>query len=351
MGIKAVQSCATVDRIVGRGVSLMRMYSITRIAARSIALPLCMAMMAFACGAVRASTATVDASCTTAAPADASLQQSVVTVPGGRLAYYRFGHGRPLLLITGYRATVSEWNAAFLDALAKDREVIVLENPGVGASQFASVPDSMAGLATAVSAFIDALHLHRVDVVGWSMGGMIAQQLALDHPQQVASLVLLSTTPPGRGAVPVSSTVNTVLSGHAPSPFEAIMGALFPPDAQAQAIRCFRSEMFTPKDYARAHVDDSVAQAQSRAMSAWWSDDKAAAALAQLQTPTLVIAGAKDAVLSPRNAQVLQQTLPHASLYEPEDGGHAYMYQQPTSLAARITRFLDRRKQVASASH
>jgi len=87
-----------------------------------------------------------------------------------------------------------------------------------------------------------------------------------------------------------------------------------------------------------------VAQAQSRAMSAWWSDDKAAALLAKLRTPTLVIAGAKDAVLSPRNAQVLQHLLPHASLYEAPDGGHAWMYQEPASLARRIGQFLDARR-------
>jgi pimeloyl-ACP methyl ester carboxylesterase len=321
----------------------MWMHSTRQVGVRLFA-PALMLVSVLAGHAAHASVPAADASCLTAAPADASLRQSVLAVPGGRLAYYRYGHGRPLLLITGYRATVSEWNAAFLDALAKHREVIVLENPGVGASQFSRVPDSMEGMAASVSQFIDALHLRQVDVAGWSMGGMVAQQLALDHPHQVASLVLLSTTPPGRGAVPVSAAVNTVLTGHAPSPFEAIMGVLFPPDAQAQAIRCFRSEMFTPGDYARAHVDDSVAQAQSRAMSAWWSDDNAAALLAKLRTPTLVIAGAKDAVLSPRNAQVLQHMLPHASLYEAPDGGHAWMYQEPASLARRIVQFLDARR-------
>jgi pimeloyl-ACP methyl ester carboxylesterase len=322
----------------------MWMRSKGRVFARLIALPVFTMAALLGWNATQASAASADAACATASPADASLRQSVVAIPDGRLAYYRFGYGRPLLLITGYRATVSEWNAAFLDALAKDREVIVLENPGVGASHVAHAPDSMEGMATAVSEFIDALHLRQVDVVGWSMGGMIAQQLALDHPRQVSSLVLLSTTPPGRGAVPVSAAVNTVLSGHAPSPFEAVMGVLFPSDAQAQAMRCFRSDMFTPKDYARTHVDEGVAQAQSRAMSAWWSDDKAAAALAQLPIPVLVIVGAKDAVLAPRNAQVLKQTLPRASVYEAADGGHALMYQEPVSLARRITRFLDARQ-------
>jgi pimeloyl-ACP methyl ester carboxylesterase len=272
---------------------------------------------------------------------DASLRENVVATRTGNIGYYQYGHGAPLLLITGYRATLSEWNGAFLAALAAHREVIVMDNPGVGRSQFDHVPDTMEGMADTVSGFIDAMQLGKVDVVGWSMGGMVVQQLAQSHPDQVKSLVLISTTPPGQDAIPVSATVNTVLTGQSPSPFEAIMGVLFPPNARPLAIRCFRSEMFTPPDYARTSVDTRVADAQSRAMLAWWHDDEAASTLRHLPEPALIIVGDQDDVLAPHNASVLASLLPHATLYVVSGGGHALMYQEPLRLARAITRFVD----------
>jgi pimeloyl-ACP methyl ester carboxylesterase len=283
--------------------------------------------------------------CSRVSRVDTSLRQNVVATRVGPIGYYRYGQGQPLLLVTGYRATISEWNGAFLDALAIHHEVIVMDNPGVGRSRSDHVPDTMGGMANAVSEFIDAMHLGKVDVLGWSMGGMVAQQLALAHPQQVRALVLMSTTPPGRQATPVSATVNTVLSGQAPSPFEAIMGVLFPPDARIQAIQCFRSEMFMPSDYGRASVDARVAEAQSRAMTVWWKDDDAASALERLATPTLVVVGDKDDVLAPENAQALARLVPHAMLYVLPGGGHALMYQHPQRVAGEITRFLDEQPQ------
>lgn len=280
------------------------------------------------------------AACQAMPAAQASLRQGIAATRMGPMGYYRFGHGSPLVLITGYRATLSEWNAAFLDALARHHEVIVVDNPGVGRSRIEPVPDTMAGMSEAISGAIDTLRLGKVDVLGWSMGGMVAQQLALDHPDQVGSLVLMATTPPGNEAVPASPAVEAVLSGGSPSPFESIMGVLFPPDARTHAMQCFRAEMFKPSDYGKVGVDERVADAQSRAMSAWWRDGEAARALDRLAAPTLVIMGDRDDVLSPRNASVLVRRLPHAALLVVADGGHALMYQDPQGVARGITRFL-----------
>lgn len=321
-------------------VGLARRRAIERLAAATLfALA---AMLAWSAGHSSANASS--APCFGVSHYDTSLRQNVVATRVGPIGYYRYGKGPPLLLVTGYRATLSEWNGAFLDALAAHHEVIVMDNPGVGRSQSDHAPETMDGMAHALSEFIDAMHLGKVDVLGWSMGGMVVQQLALDHPQQVRSLVLMGTTPPGHQAVPVSASVNAVLSGRAPSPFEAIMDILFPPGARAQAIQCFRSEMFKPADYRHASVDAHVAEAQSRAMTAWWKDDAAAAALERMATPTLVIVGDKDDVLAPENAQVLARLLPHATLHVVPGGGHALMYQHPQQVAGEITRFLDQKQ-------
>lgn len=295
---------------------------------------------ALAWGAGRAGTVAEAASCPAVSPVAAGLRQQVIATRTGPQAYVRFGHGTPLLLITGYRATVSEWNSAFVDALAADHDVIVLENPGVGRSVTDHVPQTMEGMADTVSDFIDAMRLRDVDVLGWSMGGMVVQQLAIDHPHQVHALVLMSTTAAGSRATPVSSHVTEVLSGTSPAPFDAIMGVLFPPDAQAQAVRCFRSGMFQPAGYGHVAVSKATADAQSQAMAAWWRDDEAFHALSRISASTLVLVGDKDAVLPPQNASLLAATLPHATLAAWPDGGHAVMYQDPQGLAASINRFL-----------
>jgi pimeloyl-ACP methyl ester carboxylesterase len=280
-------------------------------------------------------------SCAEAPSVIASLKQQVVATRVGPMGYYRFGSGRPLLLITGYRATVSEWNSTFIAALAAHRDVIMVDNPGVGRSRSDHPPETMEGMSDSISDFIDAMHLGRVDVVGWSMGGMVAQQLAIDHPYQVSSMVLLSTTPPGSGAAPVSSAVNAVLSGEGASPFTSIMDTLFPPDAAARAIRCFRAEMFQPDDYGRVAVDARVANAQTQAMDAWWRDNGAATAIGHTAVRALVVVGDQDAVLLPHNAYVLADLLPHAALQVVGGGGHALMYQEPRRLAEVVLRFVD----------
>jgi pimeloyl-ACP methyl ester carboxylesterase len=312
-----------------------------RLVERAIALLLFALTLAVVWVVAHAADEEQSATCFATTPVDISLRHGVAATSAGPLTYYRFGRGEPLLLITGYRATVSEWSSAYLAALAAHREVIVMENPGVGASPWPQVPDTMRGMANVVSEFIDTTHLGKVDVLGWSMGGMVAQQLALSHPDQVKSLVLISTTPPGKAAQPPSAQVDAILSGHSPSSFDAIMGILFPPDARNRAIQCFRNEMFVPLDYAHVSVNEHVANAQSRAMSGWWHDERAAQALTHLAAPTLVVIGDDDEVLSPANSDMLVKLLPHATLDIVAGAGHALMYQNPSGLARTIVHFLD----------
>jgi pimeloyl-ACP methyl ester carboxylesterase len=310
---------------------------------------LCVALLALATmgssGVSHASTAVRSSPCQVVSTIDSKLTQRIAATRGGPIAYYRFGRGKPLMLITGYRATVSEWNSAFLDALAANHDVIVFDNPGVGRSRSDALPETMEGMADAASELITALHLPKVDVIGWSMGGMVAQQLAIDHAHQVGSLVLLSTTAPGADALPVPGAVTSVLSGQSPSPFETIMAALFPPNAQAQAVRCFRGEMFTPADYGHVSVDARTAKAQEQAMAAWWKDNAAAKALSRVAVPTLIVTGEQDTVVAVENARVLNTLLPNAMLHTVADGGHALMYQDPKGLASELSRFIDKTSQ------
>lgn len=171
---------------------------------------------------------------------------------------------------------------------------------------------------------------------------MIAQQLALDVPEKVASLTLIATAPPGPQAVPPTPEVQAVLSSHGADAFGKIMKVLFPADAIADATQCFIADMFAPRGYARAAAPDTVAAQQTDAMTRWFADSAATAALRRSPVRTLVIAGARDDALANANAHRLQQIIPRARLDVVADAGHALMFQYPIELARHIDAFVGR---------
>lgn len=267
---------------------------------------------------------------------DSVLREQTLETPAGRIAYYRFGSGTPLVLITGYRATLEEWNASFLAELAKSHEVIVFDNRGVGRSSTGDANFDIQDMANDAAALIRGLGLRQVTVVGWSMGGMVAQQLAFEHPRWLERLVLLSTQAPGPHGIPVSPTVADILSGRSKSSFAAVMGVLFPASAVPEAMRCFVADMFKPADYEKSPFPQSVTAAQGNILTAWRADAAAYDKLGSITIPTQVIAGSADEVLSPANAEVLARAIPHARLLEIRGAGHAAMYQYPLELARLI---------------
>src|SRR5580704_6708689 len=115
-----------------------------------------------------------------------------------RYAYRRFGDGSapPLLFLQHFTGTLDNWDPAVTDPLARGREVILFDNAGVGRST-GSVPTTIAGMAQHAFAFLEALKLTSCDVLGFSLGGMIAQQMALDRPTIFRRMVLVATAPRG----------------------------------------------------------------------------------------------------------------------------------------------------------
>jgi pimeloyl-ACP methyl ester carboxylesterase len=269
-----------------------------------------------------------------------ALQEQVLKTSSGSIGYFRFGKGSPIVLITGYRATMAEWNTYFLSELAKSHEVIVFDNRGVGLSLANNAGYRVEDLASDTASLIKDLNLQNVTVLGWSMGGAIAQQLAIDHPALVSRLVLMSSLPPGQRSVPVSAEVDRTLAGGGSGHFQRVMAVLFPKPAQQKAVECFVGDMFTPHGYAEPSITLAVTDAQNSMLMRWQQDDHAFRALRQVALPVLVMTGTDDAVLSPVNSTILSQTLPHAVLMQVEAGGHAMMYQYPYSLADRINAFI-----------
>ncbi len=148
--------------------------------------------------------ATVDARTTSYSPeamcvaADAkpeaasSVREQIAQTSRGPIGYYRLGKGSPVVLVTGFRATLTEWDASFVAGLARHHDVVVFDNRGVGRSQPDATTFSIADMAQDTAALIDTLRLDRATVVGWSMGGAIVQQLAITSPASMGKMVLIS---------------------------------------------------------------------------------------------------------------------------------------------------------------
>jgi len=261
-----------------------------------------------------------------------------VPVGGGRLAYRRRGNGRPLLVLNGLAATSADWDPSFIEGLASANELILLDNRGIGASTDNGAPFDIGQLADDTARVIDALDFQRVSVLGWSMGGFIAQALVLQHPTRINKLILLSTDPGGVDAELASPAVRSQLIDTSGTPHEQarrLLSLLFP-GILADSIYDQYGEIVAG---ARAQLSRDLVQRQAAAMDAWHRDG-AVDRLRELRTPTFVAAGNEDIVIPASNALTLVNAIPGAWLAQFKDGGHAFMAQYPRPLADLINGFL-----------
>jgi len=150
-----------------------------------------------------------------------------IAADGARLVCGRIGSGRPLLVLNGFAATSADWNPSFLAELSSSNDLILLNNRGTGGSTDDGQPFDVAKLADDAARVIEALGLERVNVMGWSMGGFIAQALALNHADRVEKLILLSTDSGGTDSDLASPAVWSKLVDTSGTPIEQAMRLLF----------------------------------------------------------------------------------------------------------------------------
>lgn len=253
----------------------------------------------------------------------------------GTVGYREVGAGSPLLLITGFGASMDDWPPSFVDSLADHHEVIVFDNAGVGRTAPAA-SSSIAAMANQTSDLISALHLHRPAVLGWSMGGMIAQALAVDHPAQVSRLVLAATQAGTGQALPVPATAAAQLAS--PNPV-TVLGVLFPPD-QTSAAGAYVTEILRYPSFYQAPA--ATKASQSLAIQQWLAgQDPPGRQVGKLRVPTLVADGTLDRLDPTANDRLLAASVPGARLILYPDAGHAFLFQDASSFIPAVERFLD----------
>jgi pimeloyl-ACP methyl ester carboxylesterase len=260
-----------------------------------------------------------------------------VEIEGRTLAWQAVGSGPPLLLINGYAATGADWDPELLIQLGRSFEVICPDNRGVGASPLGTGELTMDSMAADLEALLDSLGLERLAVVGWSMGGFVAQRLAARSPGRVAALALLSTDPGGPEAVVASPEVWAKLTDHSGTPRQRatrLLSLLFPAAVASEIDRQFGEQVAA----ARAALSLDTLRAQERAMDDWHVEPRIRSD--GRRPPLLIVHGTEDAVIPAANAELLAADWPQAEVELFAGGGHAFMAQEPARLAALLRDFL-----------
>jgi len=258
---------------------------------------------------------------------------SASATKGIRLAYDVRGTGAPVLLIQGLGYGRGGWGA--LPRLLSERyAVVTFDNRGFGESEKPAGPYTTPLLAEDALAVLDAAGLERAHVVGASLGGMVAQELALAHPQRVDKLVLVCTTPGGVGAFPMPErTVALLAQAQALDPLDALR-RFVANSLSSRAPTELVDEVFA---YRVEHPPDADGwQAQ---LAAGTSHD-ALARIGNLGVPTLVVHGTEDHVVDHRNALLLAERIPGARLELVEDAGHLLFWEDAERIASLVTEFL-----------
>jgi pimeloyl-ACP methyl ester carboxylesterase len=263
---------------------------------------------------------------------------------GIRFAYRRFGGpGRPpLVFYQHFMGTMDDHDPALSDAFAGDREVILFNNTGV-ASSSGIVPDTIEAMARDAITFTDALGLTTIDVVGHSMGGLVAQEVALARPDLVRRLVLVGTGPRGGegiGARP--GWVGELFTRKYQRQEDMWLPILFAPTRTSQAAgRAYIERIVARADRDTPVSDQSIA-AQRAAIAAYGAaKDPSYANLKGLELPVLVVNGTDDIIIPTINSYILQQFLPDAELILYPDAGHGSHFQYPGLFVRHARIFLD----------
>ncbi|WP_343617087.1 alpha/beta hydrolase [Novosphingobium sp.] len=279
-------------------------------------------------------------------------QHTTVTVPtqfveaanGIRYAYRRFGDasGVPLVLLPRFRGDLDSWDPAILDTLADEREVILVNNRGVSSTS-GTTPSTITEMARDLVAFLDALSLTEVDLLGFSLGGFVAQEIALIRPDVVRKLILAATGPQGGPNMHGwRADIRDAVRKDPPGPPE-LLYTFFKPTVTSQAA----GAEYLGRFIARTEDRDIASTLQTRdahydAVCDWGIPDHSK--LQRLQgilQPTFVCNGDADAMIPPSLSHLMGGLIPNAIVKIYPDAGHGFLFQHHAEFSADVNEFLN----------
>jgi len=264
-----------------------------------------------------------------------------IEAKGIRYAYRRFGKAGttvPLLFLEYFNSNMDGWDPTVTNSLAADHEIILFDNAGVGASG-GETPHTVMEMTQHCIAFCRAFGLNAIHIVGFSLGGMIAQQLALEQPDLVRRLILLGTGPRGGEGM----TFAELSPEEQADPIAFLLGAFFSPsEASLEAGREYIKRLGSRKRDRDLPVSRNSAVAQLAAIREWGTIPSTGRydTLKNITHPTLIVHGNKDIVVAPINALILVEHLPNAQLIVYSDSSHRAHYQHARTFLQHVNLFL-----------
>jgi pimeloyl-ACP methyl ester carboxylesterase len=271
-----------------------------------------------------------------------TVKTQVVEAAGIEFAYRRFGRpaGMPLVMLQHFRGNLDNWDPALTDALAAEREVILVDYPGVGSSTGAPC-STIADTARRMISFATALGLEAIDLLGFSIGGFVAQEIALVRPTLVRRLILAATGPKGAPGMH-GWREDIAVAARGESKPENLLYIMFAHTDTSQAKgREFLGRFMARQEGRDAPTSDAARDAQYDAIVEWGVPDHGALQrLTGIQSPTLVIQGDSDLMIPTKLSHLLAGLIPDAQIRVYPDAAHGFLFQYPAEVAADVNAFL-----------
>ena len=262
---------------------------------------------------------------------------------GTTFAYRDLGSGEvPLVLLQHFRGNLDNWDPALIDALATSRHVVTFDNVGVGASS-GTTPNTIEEMARGAAAFLSAMGYERVDLLGFSIGSFVAQEIALARPDVVRKLILASAAP--RGAAGMHGWAPDVIGavGQREGSAEGYLAVFFTgSDASKQAGQEALGRMYSRQQDRDEETGWATRLAQYDAVCGWGIPEHAALErVSAIEVPVFIANGDSDPMILPHYSYLLAGLIPQAKLKLYDDGAHGFLFQHHAEFAADVGAFLD----------
>ena len=251
------------------------------------------------------------------------------------IAYKMFGKGDPIILISGYSAPLEFWDSTLLEKLASNHTVITFDNRGLGNTTSGNRNFTIPQFADDTSGLLHALNITKADVLGWSMGGFIAQELALTHPDKVGKLIVYASICGGNESAPPTPDVLKVFSDQTGTSIDRIkrfMPLLFPTEWRTQNPNYLQNLPAITEN-----IPNETLNLQTQAIINWPGTCNRLNSITQ---PTLVIVGTDDNLTVPANSLLMTEKISGAWLVQIRGGGHGLMFQSPEEFSNIVLTFL-----------